>query len=143
MWGCVKYHTPTCISKTHWLANISLFVHPLPPQVASYVMKEDEVMSPHRGGASCAKYVLSHASHTHTHTHIHTPHHPQEPETEILKEQNPEPQSDPDFWERLLRHHYEQQRELEAAKLGKGKRVRKQVNYLDASGGGDMDKGVH
>lgn len=36
-------------------------------------------------------------------------------------------QPDPDFWEKLLRHHYEQQRELEAAKLGKGKRIRKQV----------------
>ena len=40
-----------------------------------------------------------------------------------------------------MRHHYEQQKEVEAAKLGKGKRVRKQVNYLDASGGGDVDKG--
>ncbi|CAI8044826.1 Chromodomain-helicase-DNA-binding protein 5, partial [Geodia barretti] len=50
--------------------------------------------------------------------------------TEIIKE---EAQADPDFWERLLRHHYEQQREVEAATLGKGKRVRKQVNYLDAS----------
>jgi len=39
-------------------------------------------------------------------------------------------QPDPDFWEKLLRHHYEQQRELEAAKLGKGKRVRKQVRLL-------------
>ena len=39
--------------------------------------------------------------------------------------------SDPDFWEKLLRHHYEQQRELEAAKLGKGKRIRKRVNYMD------------
>ena len=38
-----------------------------------------------------------------------------------------EAQADPDFWERLLRHHYEQQREVEAATLGKGKRVRKQV----------------
>lgn len=36
-------------------------------------------------------------------------------------------QPDPDFWEKLLRHHYEQQRELEEAKLGKGKRIRKQV----------------
>ena len=43
------------------------------------------------------------------------------------QEKEPEVASDPEFWERLLRHHYEQQRELEAAKLGKGKRVRKQV----------------
>ena len=43
----------------------------------------------------------------------------------FLQEESDQP--DPDFWEKLLRHHYEQQRELEAAKLGKGKRVRKQV----------------
>ena len=30
-----------------------------------------------------------------------------------------------------MRHHYEQQKEIEAAKLGKGKRVRKQINYMD------------
>lgn len=52
----------------------------------------------------------------------------QEPETEILKEASEVgPQPDPDFWEKLLRHHYEQQREMEEAKLGKGKRIRKQV----------------
>lgn len=42
-----------------------------------------------------------------------------------------------DFWERLLRHHYEQRKEVEAANLGKGKRVRKQVNYLDTMGNMD------
>ncbi len=52
----------------------------------------------------------------------------QEPETEILKEASEQP--DPDFWEKLLRHHYEQQRELEEAKLGKGKRVRRQVSTV-------------
>ena len=40
-------------------------------------------------------------------------------------------ENDPLFWERLLRHHFEHQKELEAAQLGKGKRVRKKVNYLD------------
>jgi hypothetical protein len=46
----------------------------------------------------------------------------------VLKEDvSASQQPDPDFWEKLLRHHYEQQRELEAAKLGKGKRIRKQV----------------
>lgn len=50
----------------------------------------------------------------------------EEAETEILKEETTA-QPDPDFWEKLLRHHYEQQRELEEAKLGKGKRIRKQV----------------
>ena len=36
---------------------------------------------------------------------------------------------DPNYWERLLRHHYEQQQESEHAKMGKGKRIRKAVNY--------------
>ena len=53
----------------------------------------------------------------------------QEPEAEILTAEGETSQKpDPDFWEKLLRHHYEQQAELEAAKLGKGKRVRKQVS---------------
>ena len=41
-------------------------------------------------------------------------------------------QADPAYWEKLLRHHYEQQQEDLARTLGKGKRVRKQVNYNDA-----------
>lgn len=40
---------------------------------------------------------------------------------------------DPDYWEKLLRHHYEQQQEDLASKLGKGKRNRKPVNYNDAA----------
>lgn len=40
---------------------------------------------------------------------------------------------DPDYWEKLLRHHYEQQQEDLARNLGKGKRIRKQVNYNDGS----------
>lgn len=43
--------------------------------------------------------------------------------------------ADPAYWEKLLRHHYEQQQEDLARTLGKGKRVRKQVNYNDAVGG--------
>ena len=35
--------------------------------------------------------------------------------------------ADPDYWEKLLRHHYEQFQEDEARHLGKGKRIRKQV----------------
>ncbi|XP_070562035.1 chromodomain-helicase-DNA-binding protein 4-like isoform X2 [Ptychodera flava] len=54
----------------------------------------------------------------------------EEIETEVLK-QELEP-SDPSYWEKLLRHHYEQQQEDLARTLGKGKRVRKQVNYNDA-----------
>uniref|UniRef100_A0A914C339 Uncharacterized protein n=1 Tax=Acrobeloides nanus TaxID=290746 RepID=A0A914C339_9BILA len=48
-------------------------------------------------------------------------------EREIIKEDVQE--ADPDYWEKLLRHHFEQDQETEAQKLGKGKRVRKQVNY--------------
>lgn len=49
-------------------------------------------------------------------------------EREILvKEEN----SDPAYWVKLLRHHYEQHQEDIARSLGKGKRVRKQVNYTD------------
>lgn len=51
-------------------------------------------------------------------------------EREIIKQ---EENVDPDYWEKLLRHHYEQQQEDLARNLGKGKRVRKQVNYNDAS----------
>ena len=37
------------------------------------------------------------------------------------------------FWEKLLRHHYEQHQEDVAKSMGKGKRVRKQVNYGDGA----------
>lgn len=57
----------------------------------------------------------------------------EEPETEILKQDVES--ADPAYWEKLLRHHYEQQQEDLARTLGKGKRVRKQVNYNDAAGG--------
>uniref|UniRef100_A0A671M1Z6 Chromodomain-helicase-DNA-binding protein 4-like n=1 Tax=Sinocyclocheilus anshuiensis TaxID=1608454 RepID=A0A671M1Z6_9TELE len=55
---------------------------------------------------------------------------PQEEEVqrEIIKQ---EESVDPDYWEKLLRHHYEQQQEDLARNLGKGKRIRKQVNYND------------
>lgn len=56
----------------------------------------------------------------------------EEPETEILKQEVES--ADPAYWEKLLRHHYEQQQEDMARSLGKGKRVRKQVNYTDAMG---------
>ena len=57
----------------------------------------------------------------------------EEVEMEVLK-QDVE-QADPAYWEKLLRHHYEQQQEDMSKSLGKGKRVRKQVNYNDAAGG--------
>ncbi|KAL5015034.1 hypothetical protein ScPMuIL_009304 [Solemya velum] len=59
----------------------------------------------------------------------------EEPETEILKQEAEH--ADPAYWEKLLRHHYEQQQEDLARTLGKGKRVRKQVNYNDAMNGHD------
>uniref|UniRef100_A0A673M7S5 Chromodomain-helicase-DNA-binding protein 5-like n=1 Tax=Sinocyclocheilus rhinocerous TaxID=307959 RepID=A0A673M7S5_9TELE len=54
----------------------------------------------------------------------------EEVQREIIKQ---EENVDPDYWEKLLRHHYEQQQENLARNLGKGKRIRKQVNYNDAS----------
>ncbi|XP_075745511.1 chromodomain-helicase-DNA-binding protein Mi-2 homolog isoform X3 [Rhipicephalus microplus] len=59
----------------------------------------------------------------------------EEPETEVLKQEAES--ADPAYWEKLLRHHYEQQQEDMARSLGKGKRVRKQVNYTDAMGAQD------
>lgn len=53
-------------------------------------------------------------------------------ETEVLKQEAE--QADPAYWEKLLRHHYEQHQEDMSKTLGKGKRVRKQVNYNDAMG---------
>ncbi|KAK2557310.1 Chromodomain-helicase-DNA-binding protein 3 [Acropora cervicornis] len=38
--------------------------------------------------------------------------------------------ADPDYWEKLLRHHYEQFQEDEARHLGKGKRIRKQLGRI-------------
>jgi len=54
----------------------------------------------------------------------------EEPETEVLKQEAEH--ADPAYWEKLLRHHYEQQQEDLSRTLGKGKRIRKQVNYNDA-----------
>ncbi|XP_052717900.1 chromodomain-helicase-DNA-binding protein Mi-2 homolog isoform X6 [Crassostrea angulata] len=62
----------------------------------------------------------------------------EEPETEVLKQEAEH--ADPAYWEKLLRHHYEQQQEDMARTLGKGKRIRKQVNYNDGmTGHGDDD----
>lgn len=44
---------------------------------------------------------------------------------EVLKQEVDN--TDSQYWERLLRHHFEQQQEDLARTLGKGKRVRKQV----------------
>ncbi|CAG9819147.1 unnamed protein product [Phaedon cochleariae] len=53
----------------------------------------------------------------------------EEVNTEIIKQEAEN--TDPAYWIKLLRHHYEQQQEDIARTLGKGKRVRKQVNYND------------
>merc|ERR1712226_1328143 len=52
-----------------------------------------------------------------------------EPDVEVLKQEADV--IDSDYWEKLLRHHFEQEQEYVASTLGKGKRVRKQVNYND------------
>jgi len=59
----------------------------------------------------------------------------EEVETEVLRQEAE--QADPAYWEKLLRHHYEQHQEDQSKSLGKGKRVRKQVNYNDAMGSQD------
>ncbi|XP_064642044.1 chromodomain-helicase-DNA-binding protein 4-like isoform X3 [Lineus longissimus] len=59
----------------------------------------------------------------------------EEVEREVIKQDVDS--ADPAYWEKLLRHHYEQQQEDLARTLGKGKRVRKQVNYNDAMTGND------
>ncbi|CAH3171557.1 unnamed protein product [Porites evermanni] len=50
-------------------------------------------------------------------------------DVEVLKQDAEK--ADPDYWEKLLRHHYEQFPGDEARHLGKGKRIRKQVSYVD------------
>ena len=57
-------------------------------------------------------------------------------EVEVLKQTADT--TDSSYWEQLLRHHFEQQQEDVARSLGKGKRVRKQVNYNDAMGDGEQ-----
>ena len=49
-------------------------------------------------------------------------------DVEVLKQEADN--TDSQYWERLLRHHFEQQQEDLARTLGKGKRVRKQVGFF-------------
>lgn len=49
--------------------------------------------------------------------------------TEVIKQEAEN--TDPAYWVKLLRHHYEQQQEDISRTLGKGKRVRKQVYWLN------------
>ncbi|XP_017876012.1 chromodomain-helicase-DNA-binding protein Mi-2 homolog isoform X1 [Ceratina calcarata] len=60
----------------------------------------------------------------------------EEADTEIIKQEAEN--TDPAYWIKLLRHHYEQQQEDIARTLGKGKRIRKQVNYNDGIATGDQ-----
>merc|ERR1740116_335252 len=53
----------------------------------------------------------------------------EEVDVEVLKQDAHN--TDPAYWEKLLRHHYEQAQEDVSRSMGKGKRVRKQVNYGD------------
>jgi len=52
-----------------------------------------------------------------------------EPEREVIKEQMDK--DDPQYWEKLLKAHYDQHQAEEAQTMGKGKRVRKQVRYYE------------
>eukprot|EP00117_Sycon_ciliatum_P030313 scpid13509/ scgid23933/ Chromodomain-helicase-DNA-binding protein 5; ATP-dependent helicase CHD5 len=57
-----------------------------------------------------------------------------QPEVEVVK-QDDDTQIDTNYWERLLRHHFDHMVEEEQGQLsemGKGKRQRKQVNYMDS-----------
>lgn len=49
----------------------------------------------------------------------------EEANTEVIKQEAEN--TDPAYWVKLLRHHYEQHQEDISRTLGKGKRVRKQV----------------
>lgn len=50
-----------------------------------------------------------------------------------MKQEDVSSKQDPEYWSKLLGHHYAQAQELEAQKFGKGKRVRKQINYATGS----------
>merc|ERR1740128_669521 len=63
----------------------------------------------------------------------------EEEEVEVLKQEADN--TDPAYWEKLLRHHYEQQQEDISRSMGKGKRVRKQVNYGDGGEIGAREEG--
>uniref|UniRef100_A0AC35TG05 DNA helicase n=1 Tax=Rhabditophanes sp. KR3021 TaxID=114890 RepID=A0AC35TG05_9BILA len=51
----------------------------------------------------------------------------EEEEREVITNKGQE--GNTDYWEKLLRHHFEHDKETELQNLGKGKRVRKQINY--------------
>lgn len=59
----------------------------------------------------------------------------EETEETVVKQQKEEQPTDPQYWEKLLGAHYVQYQENLSRSLGKGKRVRKQVNYLDSASG--------
>merc|ERR1712012_26540 len=59
-----------------------------------------------------------------------------QPEEDIEVLQQEAEVTDPAYWEKLLRHHYEQHQEDVGKTMGKGKRVRRTVNYGDADQGG-------
>merc|ERR1739846_113315 len=63
------------------------------------------------------------------------------PEEEVEVLQQEAEVTDPAYWEKLLRHHYEQHQEDVGKTMGKGKRVRRTVNYGDAERGGGADDG--
>merc|ERR1712045_886393 len=64
------------------------------------------------------------------------------PEEEVEVIQQEAETTDPAYWEKLLRHHFEQHQETVQSVMGKGKRVRRTVNYGDGErAGGNNDDG--
>jgi len=59
-----------------------------------------------------------------------------QPDEEVEVLQQDAEVTDPAYWEKLLRHHFEQHQEDVGKTMGKGKRVRRTVNYGDAERGG-------
>lgn len=56
-------------------------------------------------------------------------------EAEARNKEKEDAMNDPHYWEKLLGAHYIQYQENITRTLGKGKRVRKQVNYMDSANG--------
>lgn len=99
-------------------------------KVAQYVVKEDEEEVRNTTRLQSGHKMLLDTSNLFTCSLSSSLTQEEEVQREIIKQ---EESVDPDYWEKLLRHHYEQQQEDLARNLGKGKRIRKQVNYNDGS----------
>lgn len=66
----------------------------------------------------------------------------EEEDKEKDKKKTDQQMDDPMYWEKLLGTHFMTFQDGQHKTLGKGKRVRKQVIYIDPSGGGDYNNGA-